>query len=58
MDHNRIANEMPREKLCRLVWNGLLKIIRLIKLRTRWAGHVARMGDKRVAYRVLMGDMK
>jgi len=28
----------------------------MIKLRTtRWAWHVARMGDKRVAYRILMG---
>jgi hypothetical protein len=30
-------------------------IIRLIKLRMRWAGHVARMGEKRGAYRILMG---
>jgi hypothetical protein len=31
-------------------------IIRLIKLRRmRWAGHVARMGKKRNAYRVLVG---
>jgi hypothetical protein len=31
-------------------------IIRLIKSRRlRWAGHVARMGDRRVAYRVLVG---
>jgi hypothetical protein len=31
-------------------------IIRLIKSRImRWAGHVARMGEKRNVYRVLMG---
>jgi hypothetical protein len=31
-------------------------IIRLIKSRRlRWAGHVARMGPRRIAYRVLMG---
>jgi len=31
-------------------------IIRVIKLRRmRWAGHVARMGQRRGAYRVLMG---
>jgi hypothetical protein len=31
-------------------------IIRIIKsLRTSWAGHVARMGEKRTAYRLLVG---
>jgi hypothetical protein len=31
-------------------------IIRLIKSRkTRWAGHVARMGETRIAYRLLVG---
>jgi hypothetical protein len=31
-------------------------IIRMIKSRRmRWAGHVARMGEKRNAYRILMG---
>jgi hypothetical protein len=31
-------------------------IIRMIKSRrTRWAGHVARMGEKRNAYRILVG---
>jgi hypothetical protein len=30
-------------------------IIRLIKLRMRWAGHVARVGEKRGAYRILVG---
>jgi hypothetical protein len=33
---------------------SLLSIIRVIKLRRmRWAGHVARMGDKRNAYRLV-----
>jgi hypothetical protein len=33
-----------------------LKISRVIKSRKiRWAGHVARMGDRRGAYRVLVG---
>ena len=31
-------------------------IVRVIKSRTmRWAGHVARMGEGRVVYRVLVG---
>jgi hypothetical protein len=30
--------------------------VRMIKSRTmRWAGHVVRMGEKRVVYRVLVG---
>jgi hypothetical protein len=34
-------------------------IIRIIKSRrTRWAGHGARMGEKRNAYRLLMGKPK
>jgi hypothetical protein len=34
-------------------------IIRIIKTRTmRWAGHVARMGDRRNAYRLLMGKAR
>jgi hypothetical protein len=35
---------------------SLPSIITIIKLRTmRWAGHVARMGEKRNAYRLLVG---
>jgi hypothetical protein len=34
-------------------------IIRVIKSRRmRWAGHVARMGKKRGAYRILMGILE
>jgi hypothetical protein len=30
-------------------------ILRVIKTRMRWAGHAARMGEKRGVYRVLVG---
>jgi hypothetical protein len=30
-------------------------IVRVMKSRMRWAGHVARMGERRGAYRVLVG---
>jgi len=30
-------------------------IVRVMKLRMRWAGHVARMGERRRAYRALVG---
>jgi hypothetical protein len=34
-------------------------IIRIIKSRRmRWAGHVARMGEKRNAYRLLVGNQR
>jgi hypothetical protein len=32
-----------------------LSIIRIVKSRMRWAGHVARMGEKRNVYRLLIG---
>jgi hypothetical protein len=38
---------------------SLPSIIRIIKLRRmRWAGHVARMGEKRNAYRLLVGKLE
>jgi hypothetical protein len=46
-------------KLCTEELNGLYSlpnIVRVIKSRgLRWAGHVARMGEGRVVYRVLVG---
>jgi hypothetical protein len=45
-------------KLCNELHNlySSPNIIRIIKLRRlRWAGHVARMGEKRSVYRVLVG---
>ena len=42
--------------------NGLYcspNIIRMIKSRRmRWVGHVAQMGDRSGAYRVLVGDLR
>ena len=36
--------------------SGSTNIVRVIKSRKmRWAGHVARMGEKRIVYRVLVG---
>jgi hypothetical protein len=35
------------------------RIIRMIRSRKmRWAGHVARMGEKRNVYRILVGEPK
>jgi hypothetical protein len=33
-----------------------LNITRVIKSRTRWTGHVARMGERRDIYRIFLGD--
>jgi hypothetical protein len=35
-----------------------LNIVRMIKLRMRWAGHVAYMGEKGNAYRFLVGKQE
>jgi hypothetical protein len=34
---------------------SLLIIVRVVKSRMRWAGHVARTGEERVVHRVLVG---
>jgi len=33
-------------------------IIRVIKSRIRWAGHVARIGKMRIAYDILVANLK
>jgi hypothetical protein len=35
--------------------NAIMKMIMLIVFKLRWAGHVARMGETRNAYRKLVG---
>jgi hypothetical protein len=46
--------KLCNEKLCDVYSSP--SIIRIMKLqRMRWAGHVARMGEKRNAYRLLAG---
>jgi hypothetical protein len=46
--------KLRKEELCDLY--SSTSIIRIMKpRRTRWAGHVARMGEKRNAFRLLVG---
>jgi hypothetical protein len=57
---NEVTGEwrkLHNEELCDLY--SLPNIIRIIKSRRMsWAGHVARMGEKRNAYRLLVGMPK
>jgi hypothetical protein len=48
--------KLLNEELCDLY--STTSIIRIIKSRMRWAGHVARIGEKRNAYRLLVGKPK
>ena len=46
--------KLHNEELCNLYWSP--NIVRVIKSRrVRWAGNVARMGERRGVYRVLEG---
>jgi hypothetical protein len=46
----KLHNEELHNLYC---WPSIIRIIK--SRRMRWAGHVARMGKKRNAYRILMG---
>jgi hypothetical protein len=49
--------ELHNEELHNLYFSP--DIIRMIKtMRVQWAGHVARMGDKRNTYRILVRKLK
>jgi hypothetical protein len=53
----RSWRKLYNEELHKLYFS--LSIIRIIKSRrTRWAGNVARMGEKRNAYRILVGKLE
>jgi hypothetical protein len=52
-DVTREWRELHNEELHDL--NSSPSIIRIKSLRMRWAGHVARMGEKRNAYKLLVG---
>jgi hypothetical protein len=45
--------KMHNEELHNLYFSP--NIIRMIKLKMRWTGHLARMGAKRNTYRILVG---
>ena len=48
--------QLPKEELNDLYSSP--NIVLVIKSRIRWAGHVARMGDRRSVYRVLVGKLE
>jgi hypothetical protein len=49
----------PSHLFCYLVFNKCITTLKssevIVQSRMRWAGHVARMGETRNAYRILMG---
>jgi len=52
-ERRRLSNEEPYDLY------SSLNIIRMIKSRVmRWAGHVARMGDRRVRTHLWWGDLR
>jgi hypothetical protein len=52
-DSRKVHNDEPHNLYCSP------SIIRIIKSRRmRWVGHVERMGEKRIAYRILVGNRK
>jgi hypothetical protein len=54
MSHIIVSNKLHNEELYNLC--SLPSIIKMIKSRRmRWAVHVARMGEKRNGYRILVG---
>jgi hypothetical protein len=54
--HIYIYNFLVKSKFVISALNLFLQFFREIKSRRmRWAGHVARMGEKRNAYRILVG---
>jgi hypothetical protein len=47
--------KLHNEELCDLYsWPSIIRIIKLRRM--TWPGHVARMGEKRKAYRLLVGN--
>jgi hypothetical protein len=51
-----VTNNLHKPLTVKGEWRKLPSIIRIIKLRRmRWTGHVVRMGEKRNAYRLLVG---
>jgi len=56
----KVHSEQLSDLYCspNIVWVLTLNIVWVIKLGMRWAGYVARMGERRGVYRVLMGNLE